>query len=62
MTEFDVQPSAENKTATAGSAVEESPTQPVKKKPFVEPAISVPIDVLEATTFFFQLPVDSGSL
>ena len=22
------------------------------KKPFVEPAISVPVDVLEATTFF----------
>jgi hypothetical protein len=24
------------------------------KKPFVEPAISVPVDVLEATTFFEQ--------
>jgi hypothetical protein len=23
-----------------------------RKKPFVEPAISVPVDVLEATTFF----------
>jgi len=28
------------------------------KKPFVEPEISVPIDVLEATTF--QQPVTSG--
>ena len=29
------------------------------KKPFVEPEISVPIDVLEATTF--QQPVTSGT-
>ena len=29
------------------------------KKPFVEPEISVPVDVLEATTF--QQPVTSGS-
>ncbi len=62
MTEFDVQLSAENKTGTAASAVEENTAQTLKKKPFVEPAISVPIDVLEATTFFFQIPVDSGSL
>ena len=33
-----------------------------QKKPFVEPAISVPVDVLEATTYFLQIPVDSGSL
>lgn len=25
------------------------------KKPFIEPAVSVPVDVLEATTFF-QIP------
>jgi hypothetical protein len=31
----------------------------VTKKPFVEPEISVPIDVLEATTF--QQPVTSGA-
>jgi hypothetical protein len=31
---------------------------PAAKKPFVEPAISQPVDVLEATTFF-QV-VDSG--
>jgi hypothetical protein len=31
----------------------------VIKKPFVEPEISVPIDVLEATTF--QQPVTSGA-
>lgn len=27
-------------------------TQAVKKKTFVEPELSVPVDVLEATTFF----------
>ena len=30
------------------------------KKPFVEPTISVPVDVLEATTFF-QLSESGGS-
>ena len=29
------------------------------KKPFVEPEVSVPVDVLEATTF--QQPIGSGS-
>ena len=32
--------------------------QAAAKKPFVEPAISQPVDVLEATTFFQT--VDSG--
>ena len=32
--------------------------QPAAKKPFVEPQISQPVDVLEATTFFQT--VDSG--
>jgi hypothetical protein len=30
------------------------------KKKFVPPVVSVPVDVLEATTFF--LPVDSGAV
>ncbi len=30
------------------------------KKPFVEPEVSVPVDVLEATTFF--QPVDTGGV
>ncbi len=30
----------------------ETLVQPVEKKPFVEPVVSVPVDVLEATTFF----------
>ena len=36
----------------------ETPAAVAAKKPFVEPAISQPVDVLEATTFF-QV-VDSG--
>jgi hypothetical protein len=35
------------------------PTEVAEKRQFVEPAVSFPIDVLEATTFF-QL-TDSGS-
>ncbi len=34
-------------------------TEAVTKKKFVEPELSVPVDVLEATTFFQA--VDSGS-
>ena len=40
----------------SGVAVELSES----KKAFVEPAISVPVDVLEATTFF-QLSTSGGS-
>ncbi len=35
-------------------------SQPAEKKPFVEPAVSVPVDVLEATTFF-QTPTIEAS-
>lgn len=31
---------------------QETIATPVSKKPFVEPAVSVPVDVLEATSFF----------
>jgi hypothetical protein len=31
-----------------------------RKKPFVEPEVSFPVDVLEATTFF--VGVDSGTI
>ncbi|MEP6635331.1 MAG: hypothetical protein ABJB97_01305 [Acidobacteriota bacterium] len=34
--------------------------QPVEKKAFVEPVVSVPVDVLEATTFF-QAPTIEAS-
>lgn len=37
----------------AGLQIESLGTELIdRKKPFVEPAISVPVDVLEATTFF----------
>jgi hypothetical protein len=38
----------------AGNVIEHSSTneQPTTKKLFVEPEVSVPVDVLEATTFF----------
>jgi hypothetical protein len=32
----------------------------VEKKPFIEPAISLPVDVLEATAFFMQVGVGSS--
>ncbi|HET8774910.1 MAG TPA: hypothetical protein VFP80_14005 [Thermoanaerobaculia bacterium] len=35
------------------------PQVPAEKKPFVAPKISVPVDVLEATTFFQS--VESGA-
>ena len=37
----------------------EAPQAPSAKKPFVEPEISQPVNVLEATTFFQS--VDSGA-
>ena len=36
----------------AGVQIEGGKEVSDRKKPFVEPAISVPVDVLEATTFF----------
>lgn len=33
-----------------------------QRKPFVEPAISEPEDVLKATTFFFQTTLTTGVL
>jgi hypothetical protein len=35
---------------------ENNPHAPRQKKPFVEPVVSVPIDVLEATAYFLQQP------
>lgn len=39
-------------------AVEQQKPDTTEKKPFVSPRISVPVDVLEATTFFQA--VESG--
>jgi hypothetical protein len=50
----------ENSTPIQPDSVSESVSENVVfKKPFVEPEISVPIDVLEATTF--QAAVTSGA-
>lgn len=40
-----------------GESVTSQPIQ--EKKPFVEPAVSVPVDVLEATAFFQGPTVDT---
>lgn len=39
---------------------EQTPGAVPEKKQFVEPAVSVPVDVLEATTFF-QTPTIEGA-
>ena len=50
----------ENSTPIQPDAVSDGVSESaVIKKPFVEPEISVPIDVLEATTF--QAAVTSGA-
>lgn len=42
---------------------EQAVPQPVpEKKPFVEPLISVPVDVLEATTFFQASTVEASTV
>jgi hypothetical protein len=38
------------------------PTQPDSKMPFVEPTVSTPEDVLEATTFFQAPTVDTTTV
>jgi len=50
----------ENSTANQPDSVSDSVSEnSVIKKPFVEPEVSLPIDVLEATTF--QAVVTSGA-
>jgi hypothetical protein len=41
---------------------EQTLTQPAEKKPFVEPVVSVPVDVLEATTFFQTPTIESATV
>jgi hypothetical protein len=50
---------AHEKAIQPDNASDASSESVADKKPFVEPEISVPIDVLEATTF--QQPVTSGA-
>jgi hypothetical protein len=45
---------------TPGESASAQPTQQ-NKKPFVEPVVSVPVDVLEATAFFQGPTVDTIS-
>jgi hypothetical protein len=47
-----------NESAVNSDTTENQPTVPTSKRKFVEPEISQPVDVLEATTFFQA--VDSG--
>ncbi len=39
----------------------ETASEPTSKKQFVEPTVSVPADVLEATTFFQAPTIESAS-
>ena len=53
--------------ANGSSSVELKPeaTPPAgsgEKKPFIEPSISLPVDVLEATAFFQTVTVTGGTL
>ena len=41
---------------------EEAIVQPTVKKLFVEPTVSVPADVLEATTFFQTPTIEASSV
>jgi hypothetical protein len=41
-----------NSVEQAGNQIETSSNESTPKRLFVEPEISVPVDVLEATTFF----------
>jgi hypothetical protein len=40
----------------------EPAVEPLQKKPFVEPTVSVPVDVLEATTFFQGATVEASTI
>ncbi|MDQ3473184.1 MAG: hypothetical protein M3447_05550 [Acidobacteriota bacterium] len=41
---------------------QKEPTQPDSKMPFLEPTVSTPEDVLEATTFFQAPTVDTTTV
>ena len=53
------QTNSSNSLQVSQTEESEKPNATTQKKPFVEPEVSVPVDVLEATTFF--IPVDSGT-
>ena len=43
-------------TAEQSEQLDNLTTPAQKKKPFVEPVVSAPVDVLEATSYFLQAP------
>jgi hypothetical protein len=61
-----VTPNKDSNGADGSSSVEArpeaaTPASSGEKKPFVEPSISLPVDVLEATAFFLAGSVTTGS-
>jgi hypothetical protein len=53
--------------ADGSSSVEAKPEAAIpagsgEKRPFVEPSISLPVDVLEATAFFLAVTVEAGTI
>ena len=52
-----------NEQITEQSERSEQPLAPtIEKKQFVEPVVSVPVDVLEATAFFQQPTVEASTV
>ena len=51
-----------NVTEQVNEQNEQAAAQPIIKTPFVEPIVSTPEDVLEATTFFQAPTVDVTSI
>jgi hypothetical protein len=45
-----------------GERSEQPLAQPAEKRPFVEPVVSVPVDVLEATTFFQGPTIEASTV
>lgn len=60
-------PNKDSNGADGSSSVEAKPETATQagsgeKRPFVEPSISLPVDVLEATAFFQPVTVSSGTV
>ena len=56
-----MKPSSHNVTEQVNEQNENAAAQPITRAPFVEPIVSTPEDVLEATTFFQAPTVDVTS-
>lgn len=53
--------SSHNVTEQVNEQNEPAASQPITRTPFIEPIVSTPEDVLEATTFFQAPTVDATS-